>query len=255
GALNSCALNTVVLSVDGNRLSTDINGSIVVTFTTTAQDIITPTDFTLGGGLIDQDVDVVSTTVGGSYLVTFTVAPGFHLTGIGTISFPLYRKCGVEDWMYAGLDYTDQCVVPQASTAIGGQTTLRSNMVLRADNITLEMYNRTLNWQFGLDNTGGVAAINAVVTNTLPDGIHFVTYTLSGPSSAAIIDQLEVTTGTIENPGGLLGYREVITFVVPAPPAGSSVTFNMLGSTEACSVTNTLDMRLTQGCGDVNGEV
>ncbi len=80
--------NAITLTVTGGTddLLTD---NVVVTFTATAQDAYTPTNYTLGGGLSAETPAVTTSTLpSGSQLVTYTFPSSFALTETGTISFP-----------------------------------------------------------------------------------------------------------------------------------------------------------------------
>ncbi|MCB0113974.1 MAG: hypothetical protein KDD84_07780, partial [Caldilineaceae bacterium] len=91
--LASCRQNTVTLSVSENsNVSGDLTDGIELAFTTSASDIVTPTDYVLGGVLVGQ-IPTIEHTIGATQIVTFTFPPTFDVDGDGSISFPLYRPC------------------------------------------------------------------------------------------------------------------------------------------------------------------
>ncbi len=215
--LNACSTNNVRLTVDGNYLDTAITDQIVVTFTTDAADVLTLTAPypSLGGGFAGQLVTVTTDTVGANQVVTFTFDPGLDIDQAGTISFPLYRPCGVATKLDTGLSYADQCRVTKSATAEGGLTTRQSDLYLRAPEITYTLNSRVLDWQFSVRNAGDMSATNVLVTNTLPYGVHYRTVERTGVDTD-VLNAIIVTTGTLD--AGTPSEREVVSFTVPSFP-------------------------------------
>ena len=111
--------------------------------------------------------------MGDSRLVTFTFAEDLDITQPGTISFPLYRTCGITSTLGAKLSYADACQLTKTGEICGGLTTRQSNLLLRAPQITYTVDTDAFSWQFSVRNAGNLTATNVLVTNTLPFGVHY----------------------------------------------------------------------------------
>ena len=249
-ALNACSTNNVQITVDGNYLDTAITDQIVVTFTADAADIMTLTApyLGLGGGFSGQPVAVTTATVGANQVVTFTFDPGLDIDQAGTISFPLYRPCGVATKLNTRLTYADQCRVTKSATAEGGLTTRHSDLYLRAPEITYTLNSRVLDWQFSVRNAGDMSATNVLVTNTLPYGVHYQAVRRTGVDTD-VLDSIVVTTGTVD--AGTPSAREVVSFTVPSFPPASSIQFVGKATVDTCNASDSLWIRLTQPCGGI----
>ncbi len=250
-SLASCGESNVVLGVDGKYLDVSIADQVVLTFTTDASDILTLTApyLQLGGGFAGQPVTVTTATVGASQVVSFTFEPTLDLTRSATITFPLYRNCGVATPLNTQVSYADQCRVTKTLQSTGGQHTRQSNLLLRAPEITYTLDARDLTWEFGVRNAGDMDAADVLITNTLPYGIHYRSDTRSGLAQP-LLDAIVVTTGTI-NPG-TPDEREVISFTVPSMPANSSLQISGNAAVATCNPSDSIWIRLTdQGCGGV----
>ncbi|MEI2420882.1 hypothetical protein V6O07_11465, partial [Arthrospira platensis SPKY2] len=152
----------------------------------------TPTAPILGGDFFGEQVTV---TVGTNNVVTFTFPITLDLDSAGTIGFPLYRPCGVAGSLGADLGYADACGVPRSDSATGGLQTTASNVQLLVSPIERLINSRQSDWQFSVRNTGNQAATNLRITNTLPAGHSFVTYTVSNVSQV-ISDGVSFVTQT-----------------------------------------------------------
>lgn len=242
GSLRSCAVNDVVITVDGSNLDTTVASGIVVTFTAQAGDIFTPTAPILGGDFFGEQVTV---TVGTNNVVTFTFPITLDLDSAGTIGFPLFRPCGVAGSLGADLGYADACGVPRSDSATGGLQTTASNVQLLVSPIERLINSRESDWQFSVRNTGNQAATNLRITNTLPAGHSFVTYTVSNVSQV-ISDGVSFVTQTN---GGL----EEVIFTIAELPANSRIQFDGETFVAACTADDELVITLADPCGQVGG--
>ena len=250
-AINSCRENDVTLTVTKNTLGTLTDG-IVVTFTTDPGDIITPTAPVLGGDFAGQSVTVATGTLpDGRQMVTFTFDAAFDLTGQGTITFPLFRPCSVSSPFDAGITYLDRCDVPRADQNSGGATTNRSDVTLFTTPNEYVVADRQANWRFYVSNSGNIPASNVVVTNSLPVGAQFISYTVNSTSAPqAVIDSVTMISGTD------VSGRTVLTFTIPSSPglpAGSRLRFDVFSQVSTCSLPDDVIIRLAQSCGNVAG--
>ncbi len=250
GTIQSCRLNTVTLTVNENTVN-DLTDSIVVSFTTDATDIITPTAFTVGGGFTGQTPTVTQgTQADGRKVVTFTFPAAFDLTGSGTISFPLYRPCGTTAGLTADVAYLDRCDVPRTSSATGGTSTAQSNLTLFTTPNQFTVVEKKAQWSFIVSNGGNISATDFTVVNELPFGTEFYTYTLTSSAPQSVKDSITYKTGT------LAGGRSVVTFTVPSTPGlpnGNRLTFDIEALVNGCSLPDDVTIRLTNTCGGVGG--
>ncbi|MCC7362611.1 MAG: DUF11 domain-containing protein [Anaerolineales bacterium] len=241
GALQSCRENTVVLTVDGATANT-LSDSLVVTFTADPADVFTPTAPVLGGALTGQPVVVTKT----GNLVTFTFPITLDLNGSGTIAFPLYRPCGVTGPLQTGLVYADQCQTTRTSGGSGAATTQSSGVSLFTTPDAYTVVDLKAIWRFYVSSVGEIAAENVIVTNTLPVGHSFYTYTAS--SSNAPLTGISYQTGL--NGNG----QVVVTVTIASLPVGGRIRFDMESRIDtACNLPAEIDIALFQSCGAVNG--
>ncbi|OUC05334.1 hypothetical protein RY27_27915, partial [Litorilinea aerophila] len=245
-ALNACRENTVTLTVDGGSPDT-LTDHVVVTFTASAGDVMTPTNFTLGGAFVGYTPTV---TQAGN-VVTFTFPPTLDLDGPGTISFPLFRSCGITDPLTADLGYQDRCDIQRDSQDVGGTLLNQSNVTLFATPNRFTVNEREVAWRFYVNNSGNIPATQIVVTNTLPAGHDFVTFTVSSASAPqAVIDSVQYEVGSL--PDG----RAIITFTIPADPglpAGTRLQFDVEAAIQTCLLPDVVEIRLSRSCGQVDG--
>ena len=239
--LNSCQVNNVTISVTGGQpdpaLRTD---HLVVTFTAQAGDVYTPTAATFTGALAGIPVTITQTGL----TTTFEFSPTAAITGDGSIVFPLYRPCGVTGALTSTLTYQDLCGVSRdAGPATAGQTTHSAQVSLYVTPDEYTVYERNASWRWYVSNLGDLDATNAVVTNTLPAGYHFLTYTLSTAyTPSTFLSTITAVTGTV-------GGREVVTFTIGTLPIGARVRFDAQASIASCVDPAQVDIGLTLPCG------
>ncbi len=246
--LQSCRVNDVTLTVDGDNMDVTIADHMVLTFTAAASDIMTPTDFVLGGSLSTLPTTSVTVTQN-SNVVTFTLPPTLDLDSPGTITFPLYRPCGTDEQLQAGIGYIDACEVPRSHSANGGLSTLASNLILLTPDITYTVNTTATPWLFSVRNIGNLAATDAVITMTLPEGHHFDpdAFIVSNVPQP-IIDAISTTTTTV-------GGHEILNILIPEAPANSRIQFDGRSDvTQMCNAEGEqLLIELTEPCGQVGG--
>jgi uncharacterized repeat protein (TIGR01451 family) len=243
--IKACTTNTVKLTVNGGDLEAGVTDQIVVTFTADISDVLTTTapSLVMGGGFAGEEPVVTTGTLGSRQLVTFTFRSDLDLDAAGTISFPLYRPCGVTALLGTSLSYADACRVTKTAEMSGGLFTQQSNLLLRVPQITYTLDTDSFTWQFSVRNAGNMTASNVLVTNTLPYGISYRSVVRSGVD-AAYLSAITVVTGTVDG-------REVVSFTVPNFPANSSIQFIGSGVVDSCNSSDSLWIRLTQPCGGV----
>jgi len=245
GTLSSCQENTITITVSGGSPDT-LTDHVVVTFTADASDIFTPTNPTLGGAFAGQTVTVTQA----ANVVTFTFPITLDLDSQGTISFPLFRPCGVSTPLQAGVSYQDRCDVLRFDGATGGTSTTNSNVTLFTTPDEYVVNERIARWRFYVQNGGNQTASDITITNTLPGGYTFVTYTVSSATApTATLNSITYVTGTV-------GGREVITFTIPSSPGlepGDRVQFDVTSTVVSCVSPTQVDIALFQECGQVNG--
>ncbi len=239
--LDSCHENDVTISVTGGSPNPDLRTDhLVVTFTAQAGDVYTPTAATFGGALAGIPVTVTQTGI----TTTFEFSPTAPITGDGSITLPLYRPCGVSGPLTSNLTYQDLCSVTRgAGPATAGQTTRSAQVSLYVTPDEYTVYERSASWRWYVSNMGDMAATNATVTNTLPAGYHFVTYTASTQyTPTTFLSTIGFVTGTV-------GGREVVTFTIGTLPTGARVRFDVQASIASCADPAQVDIGLTIPCG------
>ncbi len=238
--LRSCGLNDILITVDGDYLDTTVSDRLVVTFTADASDIFTASQYVLGGGF--PPTLPVTVTQSGN-VVTFTFPVTFDLDAPGTIGFPLYRTCSINTPLEAELGYLDACRVPNTADAQSGVTTA-SNVQLLAQEITYTLNTTSTIWTFSVRNTGNQSATNVIISNTLPSGHSFYSYTVSGVSPAVA----NGVTYTIQYSGG----RQVLIFRIAVLPAGDNMRFDVRNVIASCN--SRIDRSLRHGGRHLPGE-
>ncbi len=241
--LNSCQENDIVISVTGGSSDPDLlTNSLFVTFTAQSGDIYTPTLAVYTGALVGIPVTVTQTGV----TTTFEFSASAPITGDGDIIFPLYRPCGLDGPLSSSLSYEDLCPVSRtAGPTTAGETTRSAEVSLYVTPDEYTVYERTAGWRWYVSNLGDLDASNAIVTNTLPPGYHFLTYTLStGYSPSTFLSTITVATSTI-------GAQELVTFTIGTLPAGARVQFDANASISSCTDPAQVDIGLTLPCGQV----
>ncbi|RME84737.1 MAG: DUF11 domain-containing protein, partial [Caldilineae bacterium] len=241
--LNSCQVNTVTISVNGGNPDPDLlTDHLVVTFTAQAGDIYTPTAAAYSGALAGIPVTVTQSGV----TTTFAFSGTAPITGDGSISFPLFRNCGETGPLTASLSYQDICPLPrEAGPATAGNSTRSSIVSLLVTPDEYTVYGRQASWRWFVSNLGDLDATNAIVTNTLPVGYHFITYTLStGYTPPNFLSTISAVTGTV-------GGQEVVTFTIGTLPIGARVQFDAQASINSCLDPAQVDVGLAQTCGQV----
>ena len=239
--LNSCQENTVNISVTGGSADPDLlTDHLVVTFTSQAGDVYTPTTAVYGGALTGIPVTVTQSGI----TTTFTFSASAPITGDGSISFSLFRNCGTSGPITTSLTYQDLCTVSRsAGPATAGTTTHSSRLSLYVTPDDYTVYARSASWRWYVSNIGDLEATNAVVTNTLPVGYHFETYTATTQySPSTFLSTISMVTGTV-------GGQEVVTFTIGTLPVGARVRFDADASISSCVDPAQVDVGLTQSCG------
>ncbi|MCO6452393.1 MAG: DUF11 domain-containing protein, partial [Caldilineales bacterium] len=248
--LDACTANAITLTVTGGTpdLLTD---NIVVTFTATANDVYTPTAYTLGGGFTGQTPTVLtSTLLSGAQLVTYTFPSGFALTDTGTISFPFERPCGFTGPMLTQVDYQDLCDTPHDANDSLSPVLRNSDLLLFVTPNQITLNSHESHWRFFVKNQGEIPASTTYVTNTLPAGQTYVSFTAEALLQPAIVASITAYTGT--NISG----REVVTFTIPETPGidvGTQIQFDVYGKVVSCATPSAVDIVVFQECGQAGG--
>jgi len=237
--LDSCQENTITLTVTGGDADTRTD-NVVVTFTAQAGDVFTPTNPTLGGAFHGQVLTVTKT----DNVVIFTFDSVLNLDAAGTISFPLYRACGNTESLSATVQYQDLCDTSRTASATGGETSRSSNVNIFVTPQAALLNEREARWRFYVNNTGALPA-TPIITNTLPAGYVFYTYTVTSPTPS-VVSGITLVTKTV-------GSYQVLTFTVPNLTQGQQVQFDVYSQIDACQEISTVDIRLKQACGQVAG--
>ena len=239
--LDSCQENTITLTVSGAEADTWTD-NVVVTFTAQAGDVFTPTNPTLGGAFAGQSPTVKKT----GEVVTFTFDSGL-VDGEGTISFPLWRACDNDGALSAAVSYQDLCDTPRSASGTGGETSRVSNVHLFVTPQDATVNERETRWRFYVYNTGSLPA-TPIITNTLPSGYVFYTYTVTSTTASGILDSVTLVTNTV-------GGRQVLTFTIPGLAQDAQVQFDVYANIESqCAPVSPVKIKLKQACGQVAGE-
>ncbi len=241
--LASCRENTITLTVSGARDDTETD-HVVVTFTAQTDDVFTHTLASFGGAF--ANTTVLSDKVDSTAVFTFTA---LEMDEDGTISFPLFRDCDVSGPISATLGYHDRCGVSRKAMGGGGSSTTQSNVTLFATPDSYVVNERTARWRFYVSNSGGQAASEVTVTNTLPSGYSLETYAVTS-TQPAVLSVITDTTGAV-------GGRQVVTFTIPDSPGldpGQRVRFDVTATVTSCVSPATVDIALFQACGQVAGD-
>ncbi len=222
--LTTCAENDIVLTVSGadpDRLT----DNIVITFTATmSDDVFTATSpYLLGGSFVGKSVTVVQA----GNVATFTVDATVDITGTGTISFPLYRKCGVTTPLTAGMSYQNKCNTTKTASGQTSNSVFESTINLFVAGASRTLNERAADWRFYMMNSGNATANNIIVTNTLPSGHTFATANIT--STFAPDQAAAVTTET-----GFVGGLQVVTFTIPALDPGKRIRFDVYSIITSC---------------------
>ena len=244
--INSCQENDITLTASGG-ISATITDNLVMTFQADPGDIITPTVFTLGGGLagiapgdITIDFDPVTN------FVTYTLPAGFDPDDDGTITFPLYRPCGITGVFEADIRFLDRCDVPRTSNQSLTPETRSSNLILFTTPNKLTLNERSATYRFYVKNGGDLDADTIVITNTLADFHTFTGFVAESDSNPGLIPGITAETGTA--PGG----RGVVTLTVPPGlAAGGQIQFDISTEFPRCFAPSTTEIAVTQQCGFV----
>ncbi len=242
GPIDTCEVSTVTLTILGGSPGT-LTDNVVVTFTAQVGDIFTHTEAVLGGAL--SNTTVISNRVGSTVVFTFPI--GLELDVSGTIRFPLFRPCATSGPLDASIGYQDRCHVPRSAqgTAANATDTSNVNLFVTPNEYTVNV-REPVTWRFYVNSIGDIAAEDLVVTNTLPAGHRFVTYTVS--STSASTNVVSFLTGTL--PGG----GEVITFNIASLPVGGRLRFDMRSRLiNVCNLPDNIYVALFDDCGGVNG--
>ncbi len=239
GDVLACHVNNVLLTVSGMNNNT-LTNHMQVTFQADPNDIFTPTHYTLGGSFAGLTPTVLK--VGN--VVTFTFPTGQDYDGVGTIVFPLFRPCGVETTLQAGVVYQDRCQVTRTGVGTGGSTTLVSKVDLFVTPNKYTVNTRDTVWRFYVGNFSSVTAEDVIVTNTLPLGHKLQTYDLS--STSAPTNTVSMITGTL--PSG----QEVVTFTLSSLPPYGRIRFDVYGKIDSiCNLPTRINIALLDQCGMV----
>ncbi|NOZ71057.1 MAG: DUF11 domain-containing protein, partial [Chloroflexi bacterium] len=239
--IDSCTENTITISVNGGSTDPDLlTDHLVVTFTAQTGDVYTPTTAVYSGALAGIPVTVTQNGI----TTTFTFSASAPITGDGSISFPLFRSCGISGPITSTLTYQDLCTGSRSAGPVSaGNTTRSSRLSLYVTPDEYTVYDRTATWRWYVSNMGDLAATNAVVTNTLPVGYHFEAYTATTQySPSTFLSTISVVTGTV-------GGQEVLTFTIGTLPVGARVQFDVEASIGSCVDPAQVDVGLTQSCG------
>ncbi len=133
----------------------------------------------------------------------------------------------------------------RASTATGAQTTTGSNVGLFTTPNEFTVNNQGATWRFYIANSGDGNAYNVLVTNTLPIGYQFITYTLRGSNAP---------TATTSYVTGLNAVgRQVVTWTIPTLPPGGRLEFTPQSTAVYCSLPDSVTIGVSQTCGALNG--
>ena len=240
GTIQNCGVSTVTLNVTG-AAANSLTDNLVVTFTAQAGDVFTHTDAVFGGAF--AAASVISDRVGAT--ATFTFPAGLEIDSGGTIEFPMYRDCNLSGPVTSGVTYQDRCNVVRTA---GGSATSSSqisdvNLFTTPDQYVVN--SKSAIWRFYVSSIGQIAAEDLIVTNTLPVGHKFITYTVS--STSAPTNVVSMVTGTV-------GGQEVITFTISSLPVGGRLQFDMESEIDsACNLPAQIDIALWDDCGGVGG--
>ncbi len=241
--LTTCAVNNIVLTVSGadpDRLT----DNIVITFTADASDIFTATSPTLGGSFFGKSVTVVQA----GNVATFTVDATLDITGTGTISFPLYRKCGITTPLTVGMSYQNKCNTTKTASGQTSNSVFESTINLFVAGASRTLNERAADWRFYIMNSGNATASNIIITNTLPPGHTFATANIS--SDLAPAQASAVTSET-----GMVGGVQVVTFTVPALNQGARIRFDVFSNITSCTDPGYINIAAFQECGKGAGGV
>ena len=243
GVIDSCAESTVLINVTagGTALTTTLTDNLVVSFTAQAGDIFTHTEAIFGGSF--SAASVISNRVGTT--VVFTFLSTIDLNEAGTIEFPLFRPCTVDGPISSQIGYQDRCNVTRTSGGMATGTTRVSDINLFTTPDKYTVNERKAVWRFYVSSIGTATAEDLIVTNTLPIGHRFVTYTLS--SSSAPTNVVSMVTDTVAG-------QVVITFTIDNLPVGGRLQFDMESEIDsACNLPAVIHIALWDSCGGVNG--
>ncbi|NBD35350.1 MAG: hypothetical protein GVY30_05060, partial [Chloroflexi bacterium] len=202
----------------------------------------TPTNPDLGGAFAGQSPTVDKA----GEVVTFTFASDLELDDVGTISFPLWRVCGNDGALSAAVSYQDLCDTPRSASDTGGETSRVSNVHLFVTPQDATINERETRWRFYVYNTGSLPA-TPIITNTLPAGYVFYTYTVASATAPGILDSVTLVTNTV-------GGQQILTFTLPGLAQDEQVQFDVYANIESqCAPVSPVKIKLKQACGQVEG--
>jgi len=247
-ALESCRVNTVTLQVDNQSPGT-LADNVVITLTVDSLDVISLSQAVYSGIFVGSNPAIISATVGGVRIITFTFpATTFNVTGPGAIAIPLFRPCGVNRSLQAGVQYQDQCNTTRLTGGSGGLQTLYGDVTLKVSPTSYQVPDKTAEYIFYVSNNGDTSAVDLVVTNTLPFGYMFDRFTVTGNSEVSGADLAGITVVTETVAGST-----IMTFSIHNLPVSGRLLFQVAITVDTCADPTKVFIALPQSCNQVNG--
>ncbi|HDQ70514.1 MAG TPA: DUF11 domain-containing protein, partial [Chloroflexi bacterium] len=185
--LNRCETNRAVIQVN-DIISGALTNRIVVTFTSSSEQITTARNFTYTGSLVGiSPITVTSGTIGGGRSVlTFTLPPGQDLDGDGTIEFDIDVGCTGDPPWRAGITFESRCGFPHRHANALPHDYRAPSLILFATPIRYTLREREPTWKFFVTNNGNLTATHVVVTNTA-SGLTITTFVADGDDITAAL--------------------------------------------------------------------